>query len=44
MIKVPLLDLKAEYAELRDEILPALDRVCQHSASIQGEERGNLSL
>jgi len=37
-MKVPLLDLKAEYAELRDEILPALDRVCQNSAFVQGEE------
>lgn len=37
-MKVPLLDLQAEYAELRDEILPALDRVCQHSAFVQGEE------
>jgi dTDP-4-amino-4,6-dideoxygalactose transaminase len=37
-MKVPLLDLKAEYAELRDEILPALDRVCQKSAFILGEE------
>jgi hypothetical protein len=37
-MKVSLLDLKAEYAGLRDEILPALDRVCQHSAFIQGEE------
>lgn len=37
-MKVPLLDLQAEYAELRDEILPALERVCQHSAFVQGEE------
>ena len=37
-MKVPLLDLKAEYAELRDEILPALDRVCQNSSFVQGEE------
>jgi dTDP-4-amino-4,6-dideoxygalactose transaminase len=37
-MKVPLMDLKAEYAELRDEILPALDRVCQKSAFILGEE------
>jgi dTDP-4-amino-4,6-dideoxygalactose transaminase len=37
-MKVPVLDLKAEYAQLRDEILPALDRVCQHSAFVQGEE------
>ncbi len=37
-MKVPVLDLKAEYAELRDEILPALDRVCQTSAFVLGEE------
>src|SRR6202167_1388307 len=37
-MKVPLLDLKSEYAELRDEILPALDRVCQHAAFVLGEE------
>jgi dTDP-4-amino-4,6-dideoxygalactose transaminase len=37
-MKVPLLDLKAEYAELRGEILPALDRVCQNSSFVQGEE------
>ncbi len=37
-MKIPILDLKAEYAELRDEILPALDRVCQKAAFILGEE------
>jgi dTDP-4-amino-4,6-dideoxygalactose transaminase len=37
-MKVPLLDLKSEYAQLRDEILPALDRVCQHAAFVLGEE------
>lgn len=37
-MKVPFLDLKSEYAELRDEILPALDRVCQASAFVQGPE------
>src|ERR1700723_915842 len=37
-MKVPLLDLKAEYAALRDEILPALDRVCQNSAFVEGPE------
>jgi dTDP-4-amino-4,6-dideoxygalactose transaminase len=37
-MKVPLLDLKAEYAELRNEILPALDRVCQAAAFVQGAE------
>jgi dTDP-4-amino-4,6-dideoxygalactose transaminase len=37
-MKVPLQDFKAEYAELRDEILPALDRVCEKAAFILGEE------
>jgi dTDP-4-amino-4,6-dideoxygalactose transaminase len=37
-MKVPLLDLKAEYLGLRDEILPALDRVCEKSAFVLGEE------
>lgn len=37
-MKVSLLDLQAEYAELREEILPALDRVCQKAAFVLGEE------
>src|SRR5580704_3524817 len=37
-MKVPLLPLKSEYAELRDEILPALDRVCRNSSFVLGEE------
>jgi dTDP-4-amino-4,6-dideoxygalactose transaminase len=37
-MKVSLLDLKAEYAGLRDEILPALERVCQNSAFVLGPE------
>lgn len=37
-MKAPLLDLKAEYHELRDQILPALDRVCENSAFVLGEE------
>lgn len=37
-MRVPILDLKSEYAELRDEILAALDRVCQKSAFVLGEE------
>jgi dTDP-4-amino-4,6-dideoxygalactose transaminase len=37
-MKVSLMDLKAEYAELREEILPALDRVCERSTFILGEE------
>jgi len=37
-MKVPLLDLKAEYHELRDQIFPALDRVCENSAFVLGED------
>src|SRR5580704_875968 len=37
-MKVPVLDLKTEYAELRDDILAALDRVCQNSSFVLGEE------
>jgi len=37
-MKVPVLDLKAEYAQLRDEILPALDRVCQNASFVLGAE------
>src|SRR5215472_12364363 len=37
-MKVPLLDLKGEYQKLRDEILPALHRVCQNSAFVLGED------
>ncbi len=37
-MKVPVLDLKAEYAELRDEILPAIERVCQNSSFVLGAE------
>jgi dTDP-4-amino-4,6-dideoxygalactose transaminase len=37
-MKVPMLDLKAEYEELRDEILPALDRVGRNAAFVLGEE------
>jgi dTDP-4-amino-4,6-dideoxygalactose transaminase len=37
-MKVPVLDLKAEYAQLRDEILPELDRVCQNSSFVMGPD------
>jgi dTDP-4-amino-4,6-dideoxygalactose transaminase len=37
-MKVPILDLKSEYAELRDEILAAIDRVCRNSSFVLGEE------
>ena len=35
---VPYFDLKAQYESLRDEILPALDRVCHNAAFILGDE------
>ncbi|MGH9395375.1 MAG: DegT/DnrJ/EryC1/StrS family aminotransferase [Terriglobia bacterium] len=35
---VPYFDLKAQYATLREEILAALDRVCQNASFILGEE------
>jgi dTDP-4-amino-4,6-dideoxygalactose transaminase len=35
---VPYFDLKAQYGHLRDEILQALDRVCQNASFILGEE------
>jgi len=37
-MKVPLLDLKAEYADLREEILDALDSVSRESAFVLGRE------
>jgi dTDP-4-amino-4,6-dideoxygalactose transaminase len=36
--KIPLLDFQAEYGELREEILAALDAVCRKAAFILGEE------
>jgi len=38
MNKVPLLDLRAQYAPLRDEIRAALDRVCDSQHFILGPE------
>lgn len=35
---VPYFDLKAQYASIREEILTALDRVCQNAAFILGTE------
>jgi len=37
-MKVPVLDLKSEYAELREEILAAIDRVGREAAFILGPE------
>jgi dTDP-4-amino-4,6-dideoxygalactose transaminase len=38
MIKVPLLDLKAQYATIRSEIRDAIDRVCESQRFIMGPE------
>jgi dTDP-4-amino-4,6-dideoxygalactose transaminase len=38
ILKVPYLDLKAQYALLREEVLAALDRVCQNASFVLGEE------
>ena len=37
-MNVPYFDLTAQYAELRDEIRDALDRVCQKASFVLGEE------
>ena len=37
-LNFPYFDLKAQYSDLRDEILAALDRVCRNSSFILGEE------
>ncbi len=37
-MKVPYFDLKAQYRGIRDEILAALERVCQDASFILGEE------
>jgi dTDP-4-amino-4,6-dideoxygalactose transaminase len=37
-MKVPYFDLKAQYAAMREEVLAALDRVCQNASFILGEE------
>ena len=37
-MKIPFLDLKAEFQQLRGEILPALERVCENAWFILGEE------
>jgi dTDP-4-amino-4,6-dideoxygalactose transaminase len=38
MIKVPLLDLKAQYATIRSEVRAAIDRVCESQQFILGRE------
>ena len=37
-MRVPYFDLTAQYAELRDEVLEAFDRVCRQAAFVLGEE------
>src|SRR5439155_7778797 len=41
-MKVPLLDLHAQYAPLRDELLAAITRVCDAQRFIMGPEIGAL--
>jgi dTDP-4-amino-4,6-dideoxygalactose transaminase len=41
-VSVPLLDLQAQYAALRDEIRPAVDRVLESQQCINGPEVGQL--
>jgi dTDP-4-amino-4,6-dideoxygalactose transaminase len=38
VIRVPLLDLRAQYASIRDEIRAAIDRVCESQQFILGPE------
>ena len=38
MITVPLLDLRAQYANIRTEIREAIDRVCESQRFILGPE------
>jgi len=38
MLRVPLLDLKAQYAGIRSEILETIDRVCESEYFILGPE------
>ncbi len=37
-MKVPYFDLKCQYASIRDDVLAALDRVCQNASFILGDE------
>ena len=41
-MKVPLLDLQAQYRPLRDEILAAITRVCDSQRFIMGPEVDGL--
>jgi len=35
-VKVPLLDLKAQYAQIRDEVRPIIDEVCESQMCVMG--------
>src|ERR1700761_5470658 len=37
MINVPLLDLKAQYAQIRAEVLPIIEQVCESQRFILGD-------
>src|ERR1700723_2949425 len=37
MVNVPLLDLKAQFAQIRAEVLPVIERVCASQQFILGE-------
>jgi dTDP-4-amino-4,6-dideoxygalactose transaminase len=37
-MRIPLLDLKAQYATIRDEIKPAIDEVMESQLFILGEK------
>ncbi len=38
MITVPLLDLKAQYAQIRAEVMPVIEQVCASQRFILGDE------
>jgi dTDP-4-amino-4,6-dideoxygalactose transaminase len=38
MTKVPLLDLKAQFAQIRDEVMPVIDQVCASQHFILGQQ------
>src|ERR1700677_3183425 len=42
MTGVPLLDLKAQFAQIRGEILPVIESVCASQQFILGEQAGSL--
>ena len=41
-MNVPYFDLKAQYRDIRDELLAALDRVCENASFILGSEVAEL--